>query len=135
MKKSEMKRMVAEVFKTYEKAQGVKAFAVKNDDYNPRANDGLYVLTVWAEFVSPSKGKDTETISVKRGYKDLNSAIGAAQHVKTVIGRNFLRTSCFIVKVMKLSLMAASNKIRTDDDRDGYSVETLCPSGHGLRKP
>ena len=92
MKKSEMKRMVAEVFKTYEKAQGVKAFAVKNDDYNPRANDGLYVLTVWAEFVSPSKGKDTETISVKRGYKDLNSAIGAAQHVKTVIGRSFLRT-------------------------------------------
>lgn len=92
MKKSEMKRMLAEVFKTYDKAQGVKSVAVKNDDYNPRANEGLYVLTIWAEFVSPSKGKDTETISVKRGYKNLNSAIGAAKHAKMILGRDFYKT-------------------------------------------
>ena len=92
MKKSEMKRMVVETIKAYEKAQGVKAFAAKNDDSNPRANEGLYVLTVWAEFLSPSKNKDFETIRVRRAYKDLNSAIGAAKHAKMILGRDFYKT-------------------------------------------
>lgn len=79
----------------YEKAQDVESVAVKNDDFNPRANAGVFVATIFAEFawqaVPAPRGKktDTDALTIKRGYKNLVDAVNAVRYVKKNLGRDF----------------------------------------------
>ena len=84
----------------YEEAHDVESVSVKNDDFNPRANNGVFVVTIFAEFAwrfvpAPKQDTfpktDTDTLKVKRGYKNLIEAVNAAKYVKKHLGRDFCR--------------------------------------------
>lgn len=87
--------IVNSLLDAYEKAQDVESVAVKNDDFNPRANAGVFVITIFAEFawqtVPAPRGRETDSdvLKVNRGYKNLADAINAARYVKKHLGRDF----------------------------------------------
>ena len=69
---------VSRLLDTYEKEQGAKSVPVKNSDFNPRANDSVFVVTIHAEFEwryvpAPTVGNadDTDVVTIKRGYTNL----------------------------------------------------------------
>lgn len=89
--------IVNSLLDAYEKAQDVESVAVKNDDFNPRANAGVFVITIFAEFawqtVPAPRGHETDTdvFKINRGYKKLDDAINAIKYVKRNLGRDFYK--------------------------------------------
>ena len=87
--------IVNSLLDAYEKAQDVESVAVKNDGFNPRANAGVFVITIFAEFawlaVPAPRGSatDADVFKIKRGYKKLADAINAARYVQKILGRDF----------------------------------------------
>ena len=92
------REIVNSLLDTYEKTNGIESVAVKNDDFNPRANAGVFVLTVFAkfawQFVPAPRGRksDDDDLKIKRGYKNLADAFNAVQFVKKHLGRDYFNT-------------------------------------------
>lgn len=77
-------------FRWYEANEHVKPLRVKNTDFNPRANDGMFVVTIAAEFawhaVPGTLKRETDTFYTARGYKTLKEAVNAAEYVDKELG-------------------------------------------------
>lgn len=77
-------------FRWYEANEHVKPLRVKNTDFNPRANEGVFVVTIAAEFtwhcVPGTQHHETDMFYTVRGYKTLKEAVNAAEYVEIALG-------------------------------------------------
>lgn len=60
---------------------------LKNDDFNPRANNGIFKLRTWVFL--PSFFAGDEATIFERGYKNAADAVNALEYLKEYFGNNF----------------------------------------------
>lgn len=83
----------------FERARGIESVALKCIDFNPRANDGVFVMKCFVEFCwrgvpAPSKGDDTDIVAINRGYKNCHDAAEAVDFLSEYFGFDFWHDGC-----------------------------------------
>lgn len=81
------------LIRSYEFSTSAKSVPLKNTGADPRANNGVFVVAITAEFAwnyAPGTRKqNTDEFSVQRGYKTLAEAVNASKHIIAHAGTSF----------------------------------------------
>ena len=91
--------LVTRALDNFELSRGIESVALKCTDFNPRANDGVFVMKCFVEFCwrgvpAPSKGDDTDIVIIERGYKNSCDAVEAVDFLSEYFGFNLWRDGC-----------------------------------------